>query len=97
MSTKSIIHVGLASRTDAHDTKPFVDKNGAVGSVVPAPVRSSVLDLLAHANRSGPELLYVRMTARSGSVNPAQQRGHKVIDEHARRTGDTRIYHTSWG
>jgi hypothetical protein len=38
-----------------------VDEDGGVGSVVAAPIWTAVLDLLAHAQGSRPELDHIRV------------------------------------
>jgi hypothetical protein len=45
--------------TNADNTQSLVDKDGVVGNVVAAPIGAAVLDLLAHANGRGPELLHI--------------------------------------
>jgi hypothetical protein len=45
--------------TDTDNAQTLVDEDGVVGYVVAAPVGTAVLDLLAHANGRGPELLHI--------------------------------------
>jgi hypothetical protein len=44
-----------------------VDEDGVVGNVVAAPIGAAVLDLLAHANGRGPELLHIGVPGGGGS------------------------------
>lgn len=48
--------------TDTDDTQTLMDEDGVVGDVVATPIRTAVLDLLAHANGRGPELLNIGMS-----------------------------------
>jgi len=48
--------------TDTDDTQTLMDEDGVVGNVVATPIRTAVLDLLAHANGRGPELLNIGMS-----------------------------------
>jgi hypothetical protein len=45
--------------TDTDNAQTLVDEDGVVGNVVAAPVGTAVLDLLAHADGRGPELLHI--------------------------------------
>ena len=40
-----------------------MDEDGVVGNVVSTPIGAAVLDLLAHANGRGPELLHIGVPA----------------------------------
>jgi hypothetical protein len=50
-------HVLLLTNTDNAQT--LMDEDGVVGDMVAAPVGAAVLDLLAHADGRGPELLHI--------------------------------------
>ena len=45
--------------TNADNAQSLVNKDGVVGNVVSTPIGAAVLDLLAHANGRGPELLHI--------------------------------------
>lgn len=45
--------------TNADNAQSLVDEDGVVGNVVSTPIGAAVLDLLAHANGRGPELLHI--------------------------------------
>lgn len=48
--------------TNTDDTQTLMDEDGVVGNVVATPIGTAVLDLLAHANGRGPELLHIGMS-----------------------------------
>jgi hypothetical protein len=50
--------------TDTDNAQTLVDEDGVVGDVVAAPVGAAVLDLLAHADGRGPELLHIGVPVR---------------------------------
>jgi hypothetical protein len=50
---------GHVSLTNADNAQSLVDENCVVGNVVAAPIGTTVLDLLAHANGRRPELLHI--------------------------------------
>jgi hypothetical protein len=81
----------IESLTNTNNAQPLVHQDSAVGSVISAPVRSTVLDLLAHANGRRPELLHIGVTAIS-----SQRIAHPMVSCLAlKRTGDSRRFHTS--
>ena len=56
------VHVSSAFvHTNTDDTQTLVDQDSVVGGVVTAPIGTTVADLLAHAQRSGLELLHIGM------------------------------------
>lgn len=60
-----VVEEGLSRRrTDADNAQTLVNEDGVVGDVVAAPIGAAVLDLLAHANGRGPELLHIGMPVR---------------------------------
>jgi hypothetical protein len=50
--------------TNTDNAQTLVDEDGVVGDVVAAPVGTAVLDLLAHADGGGPELLHIGVPVR---------------------------------
>ena len=55
-----------AALTNADNAQSLVDEDGVVGNVVSTPIGAAVLDLLAHANGRGPELLHIGMPGGGG-------------------------------
>jgi hypothetical protein len=53
--------------TNADNAQSLVDEDGVVGNVVSTPIGAAVLDLLAHANGRGPELLHIWVPGDGGS------------------------------
>ena len=45
--------------TDTDNAQTLVDEDSVVGDVVAAPIGTAVLDLLAHTDGRGPELLHI--------------------------------------
>jgi hypothetical protein len=83
--------------TNADNAQSLVNKDGVVGNVVSAPIGAAVLDLLAHANGRGPELLHIGVPGGGGSMVSAWSMSLGVVvrggGEH---TGGRRKYHTYW-
>ena len=52
--------------TNADNAQSLVDEDGVVGNVVSTPIGAAVLDLLAHANGRGPELLHIGVPGGDG-------------------------------
>ena len=55
-----------AALTNADNAQSLVDEDCVVGNVVSTPIGAAVLDLLAHANGRGPELLHIRVPGGGG-------------------------------
>jgi len=57
-----------------------VNEDGVVGNVVAAPIGAAVLDLLAHADGRGPELLHIGVPGGGSS-------GQRIVNGRVRRWG----------
>ena len=83
--------------TNADNAQSLVDEDCVVGNVVSTPIGAAVLDLLAHANGRGPELLHIGVPGGGGSMVSAWSMSLGVLvrggGEH---TGGRRKYHTCW-
>jgi hypothetical protein len=66
-------HVLLLTNTDNAQT--LMDEDSVVGDVVAAPVGAAVLDLLAHADGRGPELLHIGVPVLLSVCLPLRQLG----------------------
>ena len=52
--------------TNTDNAQSLMDKDGVVGNVVSTPIGAAVLDLLAHADGRGPELLHIGVPGGGG-------------------------------
>jgi hypothetical protein len=88
------VHVCAVERalTNADNAQSLVDKDCVVGDVVAAPIGAAVLDLLAHANGRGPELLHIGVPGGRGGQRVFTG---TVLGGGGYHTGGTRKYHTS--
>jgi hypothetical protein len=87
----------VSALTNADNAQSLVDEDGVVGDVVSTPIGTAVLDLLAHANGRGPELLHIGVPGGSGGMVSAWSMAMGVrIGSGGGRTGGRRKYHTCW-
>ena len=74
-----------------------MDKDGVVGNVVSTPIGAAVLDLLAHADGRGPELLHIGVPGGGDGMVSAWSTSMGVrIGGGGGHTGGRRKYHTCW-
>jgi len=84
-----------SSLTNADNAQSLVDEDGVVGNVVATPIGAAVLDLLAHANGRGPELLHIGMPGGGQRVFNLSMSVLGGGGGGGERTGGRRKYHTS--